>query len=866
MNASLELASLGLRNYSADPSWARAVFKHPAVIQLYRLIRDRGTVFDRKDPNLLDDELDALLRKFGPLIWPHPAEGNRNHLLVAETGTLYEADLIYPLHEAIIKHHIRRILLAKKINSRLNYEASIGATDENNPTSTSTSGSTTRQNGANPSANPTPARRNTATGKHNSIDASNHSNIKEVIVAPTTSGRRTSPDSTETDNSYSSVELRLYLQPTHHQSDRGNAVFASTTMFVAKDCSSFMAFFNQIREEIYPDCNSLTFHLPEDISHEGTIRLHYGMDDTEAKFHQLCRLLQDTRRYPGKPQHISIEVEVALGLGKQLSGTSHGTNHTSASTMSRPFSSLRPSHQTLSPYRVSSEKCHTAQSGSCGAYNDAQQLLGIVSSAMQFDCFDHLSSARCHYYSTRTLFSLGVWVGYLAPDKQNKPYKGLPSFHELKKNCNDMILPFPPPSVGTAAKNYSAVCRGCVDYQPSLLTVRELAFVKDRKLVIMPLDGEDEMGMFCILIPQPHDRAMKSLQSWRPYEVKNGGDGKVFNNNITLVALRKPENSVCTLEAVRAELRPEETTSAATLSWAEESSALATFARISAQPAKQVATKDTRPAILGQSPAQPTSEDEDEDDASLITRRSSALPKRGADKSISLAGERPKRKRIESFMKRLPFNKEPPIRMARASVVDANEPSMTTLPNVTVGQLTPIAHVTFAANTLPKKGNFVGTNRSISAVSQEQQPDLMAPKDSAETAGSPTNMSQGESNNVNPKASSTASVLEAVDIDIMWKVEFDGGMCDVYESIEKCKSFKAMLETMRVMVEAIPEASAILEKTKAWILTYWLPDGTKRMIIGRPGSESVFMGMLNDAAKFTAVAQQGLNVELKALG
>jgi hypothetical protein len=99
---------------------------------------------------------------------------------------------------------------------------------------------------------------------------------------------------------------------------------------------------------------------------------------------------------------------------------------------------------------------------------------------MEFECFNGHANPRGHYYSAPALYACGVWIGYLAPDKQKKPYCGLPSFNELKANFADMSLPCPPSSEGTSANNRDAVCRGCFGDQSALLTLREVQFVNNR--------------------------------------------------------------------------------------------------------------------------------------------------------------------------------------------------------------------------------------------------------------------------------------------------------------------------------------------------------------------------------------------------
>jgi hypothetical protein len=99
------LGSLGLRTYNKEPHSSRAIFKHGAVLELYRLeilslfgilLRDEGSILDRGDPKLFDKELDILLQSYGPRIWPKIGEGDRGHLLEPRAGTMYDSDIVYP--------------------------------------------------------------------------------------------------------------------------------------------------------------------------------------------------------------------------------------------------------------------------------------------------------------------------------------------------------------------------------------------------------------------------------------------------------------------------------------------------------------------------------------------------------------------------------------------------------------------------------------------------------------------------------------------------------------------------------------------------------------------------------------------------
>jgi hypothetical protein len=102
-----------------------------------------------------------------------------------------------------------------------------------------------------------------------------------------------------------------------------------------------------------------------------------------------------------------------------------------------------------------------------------------------YDCFSKHGKSRGHYYSARQLYSHGVWIGYLAKDRQKKRYLECPSYSELKLNFINMRLPYPPPSPSMSSYNRQAMCRGCCNEHSSLLTLREIPFAKDKVCVVL---------------------------------------------------------------------------------------------------------------------------------------------------------------------------------------------------------------------------------------------------------------------------------------------------------------------------------------------------------------------------------------------
>lgn len=96
-----------------------------------------------------------------------------------------------------------------------------------------------------------------------------------------------------------------------------------------------------------------------------------------------------------------------------------------------------------------------------------------------------------------------------------------------------------------------------------------------QKVVVMPLQGADEAGLFCIMLPQSLDRSIKALDLFRPYEHGiDRNDSKSFANEIMLLAVRDRDNSGSgILSTVRKTLDPVELATIADRSSSPNSSA-----------------------------------------------------------------------------------------------------------------------------------------------------------------------------------------------------------------------------------------------------------------------------------------------------
>ncbi|KAF1830496.1 hypothetical protein BDW02DRAFT_633596 [Decorospora gaudefroyi] len=172
------------------------------------------------------------------------------------------------------------------------------------------------------------------------------------------------------------------------------------------------------------------------------------------------------------------------------------------------------------------------------------------SSTDRYDCFGLQLDPKGHFYAANKLYARGIWIGYLDPHRWTESFRGLPSWSELKHNHASFTPPFPPSEFGTPRKSRDAICRGCASKDSGIITFNEIHFNQRSKLVIMPMDGDDEKGVFCIMLPQKPDRSLRPLQAYRPYELTDKGIGDTFANDFMLLTLRNPDQEADTLEYV----------------------------------------------------------------------------------------------------------------------------------------------------------------------------------------------------------------------------------------------------------------------------------------------------------------------------
>lgn len=118
------LECLGFRDHGSSKPKAQAVYHYKPLFNLYkreipslfgRLLRDEGMFLDRADSDLFEVELEGLLQEFGPLIWPGPGQGPRDHLLTPQADSGYTSDLVYPRDNAKYVLRLRILIVLTKL-------------------------------------------------------------------------------------------------------------------------------------------------------------------------------------------------------------------------------------------------------------------------------------------------------------------------------------------------------------------------------------------------------------------------------------------------------------------------------------------------------------------------------------------------------------------------------------------------------------------------------------------------------------------------------------------------------------------------------------------------------------------------------
>ncbi|KAG9192846.1 hypothetical protein G6011_11580 [Alternaria panax] len=426
-----------------------------------------------------------------------------------------------------------------------------------------------------------------------------------------------------------------------------------------------------------------------------------------------------------------------------------------------------------------------------------------------YDCFNLQPHLKGHFYSANRLFSRGVWIGYLAPDRQNQSFRGLPSFHSLKINFSRCNPPFPPAVQGYPRENRNAVCRGCAREESAFIALSEMQFGKNVKVVIMPLDGDDDSGVFAIMIPQKSDRSLHGLQSFRPYEISGGGMGDTFVNNYRMLTLRNPDSNAGTLETVLTALTPKERADTALKlkQLPERSKRLSSTLKLS-----RLADEDATP-LAPHAMANMDDNGENDSDAQIDT---SSMRKRRkmSDSTAKRSGtaERSPKNRSVHLVQPPPPRQTPQRTQTPADDVKHHAPIVSELSRPT-----------------PQTTTATDSSKIISLDLTDEQ---------------------------------------AERIYFIWPVIDDDIEYEFVYTLGECESFRGLLDLLEEDAEAIPSAASMMSKTIVWRATYRIGDSAKKANVLRKGTEAAFDRLqttLAQASIWQDNPNAKINIELTSL-
>jgi hypothetical protein len=107
---------------------------------------------------------------------------------------------------------------------------------------------------------------------------------------------------------FSSVELRLYRKVKSIRPSEP-VVVSYGSFSLRPDCATAHDCFRRVCDHISTNCSSMIFQLPEDMGYDSVL-LQQGSGDFERNFQLLLDIFRKAKKFPGKPQYRSVEVEV----------------------------------------------------------------------------------------------------------------------------------------------------------------------------------------------------------------------------------------------------------------------------------------------------------------------------------------------------------------------------------------------------------------------------------------------------------------------------------------------------------------------------------------------------------------------------
>lgn len=412
----------------------------------------------------------------------------------------------------------------------------------------------------------------------------------------------------------------------------------------------------------------------------------------------------------------------------------------------------------------------------------------------------------------------------------------------------------------------------------------------EQKLVIMPLDADDDAGVFAIMLPQKVDKSLRGLQIYRPYELTNNGKGDTFVNNYMLLTLRKPSSEAGTLETVLEVLSTQE--HAATIPTIQKDMSLPNFSLDDRPTSSSSFTIPEMNSDL-QLPLVRVAETVVDDERSVASKRrkTSSTPGEshnttgyiridgnGMGIPVQVAGT-PSPSESEREVAKSPCLDE--------SVPRGNSPAQqqnTMIPEPSILEM-PESKSPNAVRSIP--GDSIPAQRQSTMMPERPQTILRATNAPSPVQSTPKNESHVQQPRMTIPDASKQTVQnteapipvqskplhlteeQAESVCLVWTIKDTEMEYDFVHTLGECKTFAGLLALLEEDAESIPTIADILAKTKTWRMTFRLGDGTNKAIVVRKGAEAAFNRLkitLAQAPFWISGPNSTVDVELKSLG
>jgi len=389
----------------------------------------------------------------------------------------------------------------------------------------------------------------------------------------------------------------------------------------------------------------------------------------------------------------------------------------------------------------------------------------------------------------------------------------------------------------------------------------------------MPLDADDDDGVFAIMLPQKVDRSLRGLQSYRPYELTNGGTGDTFVNNYMMLTLRNPDSEAGTLDTV--------------------------LEVLSAQEHADAIREDVSPLFLAldnRSIGSPTSTvmemnsglevPEVRFEETMVNDERAFAPKRqktdnrteGNYDVMEDVCQDSGDGRIQEQVAATPGPSEPAREVTKSPGFDKSVPKdngpaqqnnnmalelsgpgpqATRAPSPAHQQNTRTLEPTVHATKAPSPMDNISRDNSPA----QQQTTMISelPERATQPTQAPSPVQSISSGLTNEQAEC---------VHLVWTIKDSGIEYEFAHKMSECKTFAGLLALLEEETEGVPTIADVLARTKTWRITFRLGDGTTKAIIVLKGTETAFSRLkttLAQASFWTSKPYPVVDMELKPL-